>query len=272
MRPGATLPLRCFRPSAALDTLAPAGPYSPPNMRIETDVNLKAYNTFGLPATAGTLIRIYNDADIDALLAHPVYGPAPKLVLGSGSNLSAERCAPGNRPQGGDHGAAAVCREEAGCLDRGGRCRGRLVRAGGLDPGPGLAGAGESGPDSRYGGRRTGAEHRRLRRGTPGAFRFPGCRGSARRPPFQPGCRGLPLRLSRQPLQTRIGRRLPDYPGAAEAAQAVASRADRIPTCGGIARQVPMPSGSSMPSAPCAGPSCPIPSCWAAPAAFSRIR
>ncbi|MBI5896248.1 MAG: UDP-N-acetylmuramate dehydrogenase [Desulfobacterales bacterium] len=56
-------------------------------MRIETNVNLKAYNTFGLPARAGTLIRIYNDADIDALLAHSVYGPAPKFVLGGGSNL-----------------------------------------------------------------------------------------------------------------------------------------------------------------------------------------
>lgn len=56
-------------------------------MRIETDVNLKAYNTFGLPATAETLVHIYNDGDIDDLLAHPVYGTAPKLVLGGGSNL-----------------------------------------------------------------------------------------------------------------------------------------------------------------------------------------
>ncbi len=56
-------------------------------MLIETNVNLKAYNTFGLPATARTLIRIYNEADIEALLGHPDYGPAPKLVLGGGSNL-----------------------------------------------------------------------------------------------------------------------------------------------------------------------------------------
>ncbi|MBI5550431.1 MAG: UDP-N-acetylmuramate dehydrogenase [Desulfobacterales bacterium] len=56
-------------------------------MRIETGVNLKAYNTFGLPAAADTLVHIYNDGDIDDLLAHPVYGAAPKLVLGGGSNL-----------------------------------------------------------------------------------------------------------------------------------------------------------------------------------------
>jgi UDP-N-acetylmuramate dehydrogenase len=56
-------------------------------MHIETDINLRAYNTFGLPAQAGTLIHIYNDGDIDEVLAHPVYGVAPKLVLGGGSNL-----------------------------------------------------------------------------------------------------------------------------------------------------------------------------------------
>jgi len=56
-------------------------------MRIESDVNLIAYNTFGLPAPAGTLIHIDNDGDLDDLLAHPVYGAAPKLVLGGGSNL-----------------------------------------------------------------------------------------------------------------------------------------------------------------------------------------
>lgn len=56
-------------------------------MHIETNVNLTAYNTFGLPATARTLIRIDNDADIDALLARSEYRMVPKLVLGGGSNL-----------------------------------------------------------------------------------------------------------------------------------------------------------------------------------------
>jgi UDP-N-acetylmuramate dehydrogenase len=73
--------------ASALDTPARAGPYSASSMRIETNVDLTAYNTFGLPATAAALIHIYNDGDIDALLSHPVYGPAPKLVLGGGSNL-----------------------------------------------------------------------------------------------------------------------------------------------------------------------------------------
>ncbi len=54
---------------------------------IETDVNLKAYNTFGLPATARRLVRIREELDVRRVVDHPELGRAPKFVLGGGSNL-----------------------------------------------------------------------------------------------------------------------------------------------------------------------------------------
>jgi UDP-N-acetylmuramate dehydrogenase len=59
---------------------------SPPPW-LETDVSLKAFNTFGLPATARRLVRIRADADVRRLLDSKEVGLAPKLVLGGGSNL-----------------------------------------------------------------------------------------------------------------------------------------------------------------------------------------
>ncbi|WP_395699302.1 UDP-N-acetylmuramate dehydrogenase [Aquabacterium sp.] len=56
-------------------------------MAIERGVNLRGFNTFGLPATAHTLVRIRADADVRRVLDHPELGRAPKLVLGGGSNL-----------------------------------------------------------------------------------------------------------------------------------------------------------------------------------------
>ncbi|PPE68095.1 UDP-N-acetylmuramate dehydrogenase [Caldimonas caldifontis] len=56
-------------------------------MQIETGVSLKPYNTFALPALAHTLVRIAGDADVRAVLDHPRLGPAPKFVLGGGSNI-----------------------------------------------------------------------------------------------------------------------------------------------------------------------------------------
>jgi UDP-N-acetylmuramate dehydrogenase len=50
-------------------------------------VNLRPYNTFGLPAVAHTLVRMRSDADVRRVLDHPELGRAPKLVLGGGSNL-----------------------------------------------------------------------------------------------------------------------------------------------------------------------------------------
>src|SRR6059058_4636014 len=54
---------------------------------LESDVPLKALNTFGLPATARRLARIRSDADVRRLLDSPELGRAAKLVLGGGSNL-----------------------------------------------------------------------------------------------------------------------------------------------------------------------------------------
>ena len=54
---------------------------------LESDVSLKAFNTFGLPATARRLVRVRTDADVRRVLDSPEVGRAAKLVLGGGSNL-----------------------------------------------------------------------------------------------------------------------------------------------------------------------------------------
>ena len=54
---------------------------------VENGVNLKPYNTFGLPCVAQTLVRIRSDADVRRVVDDPELGPAPKFVLGGGSNL-----------------------------------------------------------------------------------------------------------------------------------------------------------------------------------------
>ncbi|HEX2010742.1 MAG TPA: FAD-binding protein, partial [Roseateles sp.] len=54
---------------------------------IETDVNLKPYNSFGLPALAQRLVRIREEADVRRVVDHPELGRAPKFVLGGGSNI-----------------------------------------------------------------------------------------------------------------------------------------------------------------------------------------
>src|SRR6201995_911619 len=54
---------------------------------LESDVSLKALNTFGLPACARRLARIRGDADVRRVLDSPEVGRAAKLVLGGGSNL-----------------------------------------------------------------------------------------------------------------------------------------------------------------------------------------
>jgi UDP-N-acetylmuramate dehydrogenase len=56
-------------------------------MQIERGVSLKPYNTFGLPAVAGTLVRVANEADVRRVVDHPQLGTAPKFVLGGGSNI-----------------------------------------------------------------------------------------------------------------------------------------------------------------------------------------
>ena len=56
-------------------------------MQIESGVNLKPYNTFGLPALAQTLVRVGSDADVRRVLDHPTLGRASKFILGGGSNI-----------------------------------------------------------------------------------------------------------------------------------------------------------------------------------------
>ncbi|MDE2419205.1 MAG: UDP-N-acetylmuramate dehydrogenase [Burkholderiales bacterium] len=56
-------------------------------MLVEKNVPLQALNTFHIVAKAHTLVRIKEPADIGAVLADPELGPAPKFVLGGGSNI-----------------------------------------------------------------------------------------------------------------------------------------------------------------------------------------
>lgn len=69
-----------------------SAPTTPPTERregllVETDVNLKPYNTFGLPAVARRLVRIREELDVRRVVDHPELGRASKFVLGGGSNL-----------------------------------------------------------------------------------------------------------------------------------------------------------------------------------------
>ena len=56
-------------------------------MLVEKNVPLQSFNTFGIVAKALSLVRIQDEADIDALLADPVLRAVPKFVLGGGSNI-----------------------------------------------------------------------------------------------------------------------------------------------------------------------------------------
>jgi len=59
--------------------------YSAP--QIECEVDLRPYNSFGLPAKARRLVRIASDADLHWVVNHPDWGRASKFILGGGSNL-----------------------------------------------------------------------------------------------------------------------------------------------------------------------------------------
>ena len=54
---------------------------------IERNVNLRTMNSFGLSATAATLVRISSEADVRRVVDHPQWGRAPKFILGGGSNI-----------------------------------------------------------------------------------------------------------------------------------------------------------------------------------------
>src|SRR5690606_32648562 len=56
-------------------------------MVVEKNASLQAWNTFGIAARAQTLVRLRSVADVLAVLADPALAPAPKFVLGGGSNI-----------------------------------------------------------------------------------------------------------------------------------------------------------------------------------------
>ncbi len=63
-------------------------------MRIDTGVNLRPYNTFGLPAVARSLVRVTSDADVRDVIANGALRSTPKFVLGGGSNIILTRDMP----------------------------------------------------------------------------------------------------------------------------------------------------------------------------------
>ena len=67
----------------------------PAPLPVETRVNLRALNTFGLPALAGQLVRVASEADVRRVVDDRVLGPAPKFILGGGSNVVFTRDVPG---------------------------------------------------------------------------------------------------------------------------------------------------------------------------------
>ncbi len=56
-------------------------------LAVENGVNLKPYNTFGLPCVAQTLVRVRSEADVKRVVNDRELGPARKFILGGGSNL-----------------------------------------------------------------------------------------------------------------------------------------------------------------------------------------
>ena len=56
-------------------------------LAVENGVNLKPYNTFGLPSLAQTMVRIRSEADVKRVVNDRELGPARKFILGGGSNL-----------------------------------------------------------------------------------------------------------------------------------------------------------------------------------------
>ena len=56
-------------------------------MLVEKNVLLQSFNTFGIVAKALSLVRITSELDMAAVLADAALKPAPKFVLGGGSNI-----------------------------------------------------------------------------------------------------------------------------------------------------------------------------------------
>ena len=56
-------------------------------MIVEPNAPLQSHNSFGIVAKARELVRVRSEQDLLDVLADPVRGPAPKFVLGGGSNI-----------------------------------------------------------------------------------------------------------------------------------------------------------------------------------------
>jgi UDP-N-acetylmuramate dehydrogenase len=67
----------------------------PAVLPVEARVNLRALNTFGLPAVAAQLVRVRSAADVRRVVDDPVLGLASKFILGGGSNVVFTRDPPG---------------------------------------------------------------------------------------------------------------------------------------------------------------------------------
>ena len=67
----------------------------PSTLAVESRVNLRALNTFGLPAVAASLVRVRSAAEVRRVVDDPAWGLAPKFILGGGSNVVLTRDPPG---------------------------------------------------------------------------------------------------------------------------------------------------------------------------------
>ena len=67
----------------------------PSALAVENRVNLRALNTFALPAVAAHLVRVRSAAEVRRVVDDPVWGLAPKFILGGGSNVVLTRDPPG---------------------------------------------------------------------------------------------------------------------------------------------------------------------------------
>jgi len=56
-------------------------------MTVSENISIKAFNTFGIDATARFFVRVQTVGELQTVLANPVYRTFPKLILGGGSNL-----------------------------------------------------------------------------------------------------------------------------------------------------------------------------------------
>ena len=59
----------------------------PPDLPIEHDVSLQAFNTFGLAVRARRYLRVTSPAQLEQLHADPALAALPRFVLGGGSNV-----------------------------------------------------------------------------------------------------------------------------------------------------------------------------------------